>query len=282
MSVKKNFVEDVLNEDAAVSDIRNYICCWLNNGDARTLPEALGMTDEEFNRWAKVSSGDVIGEIIRSRKAAIELESLKSKPRFEKHTFFLKGEECKTLCDLLNKSQGSALTYADEKGCVNGFHSIVATRKIKTNDRTSARIEFSLWHSTRNGFYLNVAVVAGDTVVTSGCIKDINIERLVLCHDNISLNIGISEPPPFEEVGKMFNAGEKVSGCEINEDNVFVMLDWPSKLSASDVVIRWFSQQNMLCIYGLDQLWASCNGEVWERVTFDIRMDGTMVTVYRA
>ena len=63
-----NYIERaVRGEDV---DIDDFIDSWhAGAGNGKTLPQYLGMTEEEYRRWAEADNDDVLVEIIGQRRA---------------------------------------------------------------------------------------------------------------------------------------------------------------------------------------------------------------------
>jgi len=280
MSTKRTFIEDVLEKTATVTDIGLYVNRWHDGNDARTLQEFLGMTNAEYEMWGKTSDRNAINKIIADRKKAVSPVEAVVEPICKRHTFFLTEAEYKNVNKLLTSSDPN--NWAEKLGCVDGFHTKIASRIVSSIDSKPTRIELTLWHTSKKGFFVNVALVGNQKVLTGSCIYDISRERVILRHDNIVFDIGVDTVADFGVVEKMFESGNKVPGCEACEETVLVMLDWPRALSAAGVVSKWFmQQQHMLYLYEHEKLWITCDGKEWEQITFDNRPEGTMITVYR-
>ena len=63
----KNFMVDCLNRNAKTSDIDRYVEYWHSHETGNSLKEFLGMSDSEYEQWAK-NSDAVIEHFITERK----------------------------------------------------------------------------------------------------------------------------------------------------------------------------------------------------------------------
>ena len=63
----RNFMVDCLNRNAKVSDIDRYVEYWHTHETGNSLKEFLGMSDSEYDIWAKASDA-VIEHFITERK----------------------------------------------------------------------------------------------------------------------------------------------------------------------------------------------------------------------
>ena len=70
----RTFLEMVLSGDAKSEDVDDFVDRWHEGRDARTLAEAMGMSDDEYALW--VEKSDALALIIEARTAGMRLEKL--------------------------------------------------------------------------------------------------------------------------------------------------------------------------------------------------------------
>lgn len=72
-----NYVNDVLNGEAILDDIDEYVSFWHERNIELTLQEFLGFTDYEYGRWL-VQGNSVVRDILFCRRKGLSLEEYDS------------------------------------------------------------------------------------------------------------------------------------------------------------------------------------------------------------
>lgn len=70
MFFARSWVDRWLAGEISMTQIREYIEYWHGNDTGKTLPEFLGMTDQEYGRWLATGEDSTLREILDAHSAA--------------------------------------------------------------------------------------------------------------------------------------------------------------------------------------------------------------------
>lgn len=75
---KATFIDACLNGQASLNELENYIEYWHTHNTGNSLREFLGLTNSEYEQWAK-SSDSIFKDIIQARRKENSIKEISKK-----------------------------------------------------------------------------------------------------------------------------------------------------------------------------------------------------------